>query len=251
MKGGENEQHLWGTSDTALIQGWAGTVQPDRIDRERGATEQAGVAGRSLIVHEAPEGRRDLEEPGEQFAPADKARYRQFPWLGRRPKRSQHFAGLRPKTANRATRVTVRLHITGLSPRVSPASFCFRCFSSAGRLSIQIRRAETMASGNSPHLAIRVSERERRRWQTASQVLGYASLSAFVKAQCDDAARTTRVATADAAELRRLRRALNRAADGLERAASTDSPRDSSEQDVSQLVREIERIVATLNGLIR
>lgn len=108
-----------------------------------------------------------------------------------------------------------------------------------------------MASGNSPQLAIRVSEHQRRRWQTTSHWLGYTSLSAFVKAQCDAAARTTRVANADAAELWRLRRALNRAADGLERAASTDPPRESSERDVSQLVREIERIVATLNGLIR
>lgn len=128
MKGEENEQHLWGTSDAAFIQGWAGPVQPDRIDRERGAREQAGVAGRSLIVREAPEGRRVLADVGDQFAPADKAKYRQFPWLGRRPTRSQHFAGLTPKTANRATRVTITLHNTGVSARPSGYLFVFVVF---------------------------------------------------------------------------------------------------------------------------
>jgi hypothetical protein len=128
MKGEENEQRLWGTSDAAFVHGWAGPVQPDRIDRGRGASEQAGVAGRSLIVREAPEGRRLLADGGDQFAPADKAKYRQFPWLGQRRQRSQHVAGLTPKTANRATRPTVTLHNTGVSAGPGGYRFVFVVF---------------------------------------------------------------------------------------------------------------------------
>lgn len=108
-----------------------------------------------------------------------------------------------------------------------------------------------MTRGN-PIITVRLPPTQRVRWETTRQELGYQSLSGFIKAQCEAAARSGRFEGLDAHEIWRLRRALNRAADSLERLNSGAGPSESwNAADVQRLIDDIDQIVRTLNRTLR